>query len=176
MKILTICGGVSKNSINLKLLGLIKPLAPAEFEFESSDIAALPFFSQDLESDPPESVVNFRKRITESGSVLFITPEYNRFIPGILKNAVDWASRPYAKGALTGKYAAVLGASMGAIGAYGAQMQLKQLLSFLDMKVMWQPEIYFNYSANVKDGALEEASKKYFAKFLESFKIFIGGK
>ncbi|MDR3113885.1 MAG: NAD(P)H-dependent oxidoreductase [Endomicrobium sp.] len=173
MKILTLCGGMSKKSINKNLLELIKPLAPAEFEFESFDISALPFFSQDLEANPPESVVDFKKKIIGANAVLFVTPEYNRFIPGVLKNAVDWASRPYGKGAWVNKPAAVLGASAGALGAFGAQMQLKQLLSFLNMKVMWQPEIYFNYLANVKDGALEENSKKYFAKFLEAFKFHI---
>jgi chromate reductase len=176
MKILTICGGISKNSINIKLIELIKPLSPKDFEFENFDISSLPFFSQDLEVSPPEIVVDFKKKIMESGAVLFVTPEYNRFIPGVLKNAVDWASRPYGKGAWVNKPAAVLGASMGAIGAFGAQMQLKQLLSFLNMKVMWQPEIYFNYLANVKDGQLEENSKKYFVKFLEAFKAHIEGK
>jgi len=174
MKILTIIGGISKNSINKKLFELISPLAPAEFEFEIFDISVLPFFSQDIEGNPPQTVVDFKKAILESGAVLFITPEYNRFIPGMLKNAVDWASRPYGKGAWVGKAAAVLGASMGAIGTFGAQMQLKQLLSFLDMKVMWQPEIYFNYLANVKDGAMSEDSKKYFEKFFEAFLKTIG--
>ncbi|AKL98618.1 NADPH-dependent FMN reductase [Endomicrobium proavitum] len=173
MKILAIVGGISKNSINKKLFELIKPLAPQDFEFSTFDIAGLPFFSQDLEDSLPETVANFRQQIINSNAVLFITPEYNRQIPGVLKNAIDWASRPTGKGAWMGKYAAILGASPGAIGAFGAQMQLKQLLSFLNMKVMWQPEIYFNFSANVKDGAMEDLSKKYFEKFLSAFKAFI---
>ncbi|MCL2799689.1 MAG: NAD(P)H-dependent oxidoreductase [Endomicrobia bacterium] len=170
MKILVIIGGISKNSINKNLFELIKPAAPSDFECETFDVSKLPYFSQDLEDNLPEVVINFKKQITDSAAVLFITPEYNRFIPGVLKNAIDWASRPYGKGAWIGKPAAVLGASMGPTGALSAQMQLKQLLSFLNMKVMWQPEIYFNYPAYVKDGVLAEASKKYFESFLTAFK------
>ncbi|MDR1695856.1 MAG: NAD(P)H-dependent oxidoreductase [Endomicrobium sp.] len=173
MKILTVIGSISKNSINKNLFELIKPLAPSDFEFSTFDISQIPYFSQDSEVNPPEAVVNFRKQIAGSDAVLFITPEYNRFIPGVLKNAIDWASRPYGKGAWVGKPAAVLGASPGPIGAFGAQMQLKELLSFLNMKVMWQPEICFNYSAYVKDGVLEESSGKYFAKYFNSFKEHI---
>ncbi|MCL2484957.1 MAG: NAD(P)H-dependent oxidoreductase [Endomicrobia bacterium] len=173
MKILVIIGGISKNSINKNLFELIKPVAPVDFEFETFDITTLPYFSQDLEDNLPEIVVNFKKQITDSTAVLFITPEYNRFIPGVLKNAIDWASRPYGKGAWIGKSAAVLGAAMGPTGTLSAQLQLKQLLSFLNMKVMWQPEICFNYLAYVKDGVLAEDSKKYFEKYLSSFKEYI---
>jgi len=173
MKVLVLIGGISKNSINKKLFELIKPLAPKEFEFEVFDIVALPFFSQDLENNPPEVVTAFKNKITASNAVLFITPEYNRSIPGVLKNAIDWASRPYGKGAWVGKPAATLGATMGNIGTICAQLQLKQLLSFLNMKVMWQPELYFNYLENVKDGVLAEKSKQFFEKFLTAFKAFI---
>ena len=173
MKILTIIGGISKNSINKQLFELIKPLAPADFEFEAFDISQLPYFSQDLEGNPPEIVVSFRNKIIAGDAALFITPEYNRQIPGVLKNAVDWASRPMGKGAWTGKPATVLGASMGTMGAFGAQMFLKQLLSVLGMRVMWQPEIYFNFLANVKDGVMSEDSKKYFESFFAAFKAFI---
>lgn len=171
MKILTLIGGISKDSINKKLFELIKPLAPAEFEFEIFDITELPFFSQDIEMDMPEPVVKLKEKIVAADGILFITPEYNRSIPGVLKNAIDWASRPAGKGIWGNKNIAVLGASMGALGAYDAQMMLKKTMSFFGANVMWQPEIYFNFSANVSEkGELSEMSKKYFEKYLENFK------
>ncbi|MDR2426555.1 MAG: NAD(P)H-dependent oxidoreductase [Endomicrobium sp.] len=174
MKIFVIIGGMSVKSINKRLFELIKPLAPDDFEFENFDISSLPFYSQDIEDNPPEPVVTFKEQIKNADAVLFITPEYNRFIPGILKNAIDWASRPYGKGAWVNKPAATLGASMGALGTFGAQMQLKQLLSFLNMRVMWQPEIYFNFLVNVdKNGNLADSSKPFFEKFLAAFREWI---
>jgi chromate reductase len=170
MKILTIIGGISAKSINKKLFELIKPLAPKDFEFETFDISQLPFFSQDIEDNPPQTVTDFKNAVSDAQAILFLTPEYNRSIPGVLKNAIDWASRPYGKNLWAGKSAAVLGASMGAIGTFGAQAQLRALLSFLGAAVMYQPEIYFNFLANVKDGVLADTSKKYFEKFLNSFK------
>lgn len=173
MKILTLIGGISKESINRKLFELIKPLAPKEFEFEVFDITTLPYFSQDLEIDMPESAKTLKEKIVNAHGILFITPEYNRSIPGVLKNAIDWASRPAGKGVWSGKSIAILGASMGPIGTFGAQMHLKRTMSFLGANVMWQPEIYLNFLENVKDGAMSETSKKYFSRFLNSFKSFI---
>jgi chromate reductase len=180
MKILTLVGGIAASSINKKLLNLIKPLAPTDFEFIDFDIATLPYFSQDIEQTPPPPVITLRQNITAADGVLFITPEYNRAIPGVLKNAIDWPSRPYGSNTWQGKCAAVLGASMGAIGAFGAQTQLKALLSFLDMRVMYQPEIFFNFNAFVKPAAgpntqpqLEERSQKFFAGYLSSFRDWI---
>jgi chromate reductase len=171
MEILVLVGSTSKKSINKKLFELIKPLSPSDFEFSTFDIETLPFFSEDIEDDLPQVVTAFKEKVKNADGILFITPEYNRFIPGVLKNAIDWASRPTGRGALVLKPAAVLGASIGVLGACGAQMQLKHLLSFLNMRVMWQPEICFNFTANVNEnGELAETSKKFFAKFLESFK------
>jgi chromate reductase len=180
MKILTLAGGIAANSINKKLLELIKPLAPADFEFIDFDIATLPFYSQDIEQAPPRPVITLRQNIADADGVLFITPEYNRAIPGVLKNAIDWPSRPYGSNAWQGKCAAVLGASMGAIGTFGAQTQLKALLSFLDMRVMYQPEIFFNFNAFVKPAEgpngrprLEEKSQTFFAAYLAAFREWI---
>ncbi|MDR3243883.1 MAG: NAD(P)H-dependent oxidoreductase [Elusimicrobiota bacterium] len=173
MKVLTLIGGISANSINKKLLELIKPLAPKDFEFEVFDIASLPFYSQDIDNSEAKAA-KLKSAIRSSSAVLFITPEYNRSIPGVLKNAIDWASRPYNENVWSGKPAAVLGASMGAIGTFGAQMHLKRTIAFLGMKVMNQPEIYFNFGANVDDkGAMSETSQKHFKAFLDSFKQWI---
>jgi chromate reductase len=173
MKVLTIIGGISANSINKKLLELIKPLSPEDFEFVEFNIASLPFYSQDIEQNVIEPVLEFKEKIFTSSAVLFITPEYNRSIPGVLKNAVDWASRPAGKNMWQDKPAAVLGASGGAIGTFGAQMHLKRILSFLCMRVMYQPEIYFNFPAYVNDGVLADASKKIFQNYLYTFKEWI---
>lgn len=127
MKILTLTGGILKDSMNKKLFELIKPLAPSEFEFEIFDISGLPYFSQDIENDMPESAKNFKNAITLSDAVLFITPvitpEYNRSMPGVLKNAIDFASRPYGKNVWAGKPADVLGAAVGPSGAFGGQAE-----------------------------------------------------
>ncbi|MDR3249149.1 MAG: NAD(P)H-dependent oxidoreductase [Treponema sp.] len=180
MKILTIVGGIAANSINKKLLDLIKPLAPADFEFTGFDITTLPYFSQDIEQNPPQPVITLREKITAASGVLFVTPEYNRSIPGVLKNAIDWPSRPYGNNTWKGKCAGTLGASMGAIGTFGAQTQLRALLSFLDMRVMYQPELYFNFVAFVKPAEgpkgrpqLEEKSQKFFTAYLAAFREWI---
>lgn len=174
MKILTFIGGISKESINRKLFELIKPLAPSEFEFEVFDITGLPYYSQDLEGDLPEYVKSLKDKIVDADGILFITPEYNRSIPGVLKNAVDWASRPAGKGVWGGKSVGTLGASLGAIGTFGAQMQLKQTMSFFGANVMWQPEIYLNFRENVNaNGELSEMSKKFYTNYLNSFKSWI---
>lgn len=174
MKVLTLIGGISKESINKKLFELIKPLVPAEMELEAFDIASLPFYSQDIENDMPAAAVDMKSKISSYDAVLIITPEYNRSMPGVLKNAIDFASRPYGKNVWAGKPVAVLGASAGALGAFGAQMHAKNTLSFLGAAVMWQPEIYFNYLANVSDkGELSDMSKKFFEKYLAAFKNWI---
>ncbi|MDR3256881.1 MAG: NAD(P)H-dependent oxidoreductase [Endomicrobium sp.] len=174
MKIITIIGGVAKDSINKKLFELIMPLSPKEFEFDTFGIDSLPFFSQDIERNPPESVVQFKEKIINADGVLFITPEYNRSIPGVLKNAVDWVSRPYLNGALVKKPVAVLGAATGTIGTFGAQNDLRKILSSIGAAVMYQPEIYLHFYACVNDkGELADTTKKMYEKFLNSFREWI---
>lgn len=174
MKIVTFIGGISKDSLNKKLFELIKPLAPGDFEFDLFDIAALPFFSQDLENNLPEPVKQMKEKVINADAVLFITPEYNRSVPGVLKNAVDWGSRPTGQGVWKGKPGAVLGASPGGTGTLAAQLQLKGTLSFLGAYIMYQPELLFSSMAHINDkGELEDKSKQFFQKFFESFKKWI---
>ncbi len=174
MKILTLIGGISKNSINKKLFELIKPLAPQDLEFEAFDISQLPFFSQDFENDMPETAASFKDKIVKADGVLIITPEYNRSMPGVLKNALDLASRPYGKNVWVKKSAAVLGAGGGATGAFGSQKHAKDTLSFMGAYVMWQPEIYFSFGGNLNEkDELADNSKKYFTNFLNGFKSWI---
>jgi chromate reductase len=174
MKILTLCGGIARNSINKKLLELIKPLAPKDFEFTGFDVSSLPHYSQDIETPPPASVAALKEAIAAAQGVLFMCPEYNRSVPGVLKNAVDWASRPWGENAWAGKSAAVLGASPGVIGAFGAQMHLKRTLSFLNMRVMYQPEVYCNFTHSVNEaGELAPAARGIFENFLAAFREWI---
>jgi chromate reductase len=174
MNIIVIIGGISVKSINKKLFELIKPLAPYDFEFDAFDISQLPFYSQDIESNPPENVLKFKEKIVNSDAVLFITPEYNRSIPGVLKNAIDWVSRPYLNNICTNKPAAVLGTSGGAIGAFAGQADLKRILSSIGMIVMYQPEIYLNFYAAVNEKReFTDTTKKLYEKFLNKFKTWI---
>jgi chromate reductase len=174
MKIFVIIGGISKESLNKKFFEIIKPLAPKDFEFDTFDISQLPFFAQDLESSASKSAIDFKQKVTDCDGVMFITPEYNRTIPGVLKNAIDWGSRPMSKNVWKNKPACVLGASLSPIGAFGAQMHLKETISFLEMCVMHRPEIYFNFLSYVdKNGELLDLSKKLLIEFLNSFKDWV---
>jgi chromate reductase len=131
-------------------------------------------YSQDIESDPPEVVLKFKEKIAASEGVIFITPEYNRSIPGVLKNAIDWCSRPYGAGLWNKKPSVVLGASMSPIGTFAVQTDLKKLLSFLGSFVMYHPEIYPNFAVYVDSkGELVDSTKKLYEKFLISFKEHI---
>ncbi|PIS12022.1 MAG: hypothetical protein COT73_00760 [Bdellovibrio sp. CG10_big_fil_rev_8_21_14_0_10_47_8] len=145
-QILCMVGGISRNSLNLKLFRALEGNLSERCSLDLFPIQDLPFFSQDLEMDPPAIVGDFKERIEKSQALLFVTPEYNRSIPGVLKNAVDWGSRPAGKNTWARKPAGILGASAGNIGTFGAQQHLRQVLGALGVRVMLQPEIYLNGS------------------------------
>lgn len=168
---LTLVGGISRDSINKRLFHAIEDLSPKGFEFDTFDISKLPFFSQDLEMDPPDIVSELKEKIREAEAVLFISPEYNRSFPGVLKNAIDWGSRPYGMNLWAKKPAAVLGASVGSIGTFGAQHHLRQVLAYLDMVVMGQPEFYFNATGAFNDQGqlVNDKTKQLLTKFFETF-------
>lgn len=168
---LVLVGGISRGSLNKKFFQSIQALKPEGFSFETFDISRLPYFSQDLEMDPPDIVSELKEKIREAEAVIFITPEYNRSFPGVLKNAIDWGSRPYGMNLWKQKPAAVLGASVGSIGTFGAQHHLRQVLAYLDMTVMGQPEFYFNaHDAFNEKGELAKPSTVDFAnKFFQAF-------
>jgi chromate reductase len=146
LKILSLIGGISKDSINKKLYFALNEIAKNEAHFQIADVARFPFFSQDLEMDPPDVITEFKEQIRECHAVLFVTPEYNRSIPGVLKNAIDWGSRPYGQNLWDKLPAGIIGASIGNIGTFGAQHHLRQILSYLNLNVMNQPEFYLNAS------------------------------
>ncbi len=175
IKVLTLIGGISSHSLNRRLFNGIEALGLSDFDFDSFDISKLPFFSQDLELDPPDIVLEFKDRIREAEAVLFITPEYNRSFPGVLKNSIDWGSRPYGQNLWDRKPAAVMGASIGTIGTFGAQHHLRQVLAYLNLSVMGQPEFYFNGSRsfNERGELVDEKTKQLLRAYFESFKSWI---
>lgn len=139
--ILGIAGSLRRGSYNRAALRAAQTLAPDNAQIEIFDIAGIPPFNQDLELDPPSEVVALKERVRAADAILFVTPEYNYSVPGVLKNAIDWASRPYGDNAWQGKPVAVIGASIGAIGTARAQYHLRQMFVFLDMHPVNQPEV-----------------------------------
>jgi chromate reductase len=151
-QIAVIVGSLRRDSFNRKLANALIKLAPADFSFKHLSIAELPLYNQDDDANPAESVKRLKAEISASQGLLFVTPEYNRSIPGVLKNALDHASRPYGQSAWKGKPAGVIGASPGAIGTALAQQHLRNVLAYLDVPTLGQPEAF----VQVKDGLFDE--------------------
>ncbi len=171
-KVAVLIGSLRKGSYNRKMAKALMALAPASLECEVIEIGGLPLYDQDLEDNPPAAWTEFRERIRKTDGVLFVTPEYNRSVPGVLKNAIDVGSRPYGKSAWAGKPAAVVSVSPGAIGGFGANHHLRQSLVFLDMPAMQQPEAYIGRAADLFSEAgdlISESTREFAAGFMRSF-------
>jgi chromate reductase len=172
--VLALIGGISQNSLNKRLYDEFVKINTTSLQFSTFDISRLPFFSQDLENNLPKIVTDFKQAVSNAGAVFIITPEYNRSYPAVLKNALDWGSRPSGKSIWAQKPAAIAGASTGKIGTFGAQQHLRNICSFLDMKLMHQPEFYFDASTSIVDGKLTDSSAAFLKKFLEAFEKWVG--
>src|ERR1700716_1708024 len=157
-------GSLRKESLSRKLANALIKMAPKTLEMEIVEIGHLPLFKQDFEADPPQAERDFKGRVGAADAVLFITPEYNRSIPGALKNAIDIASRPYGKSAWNGKPGAVISVTPGALGAFGANHVWRQSLVFLNVPAMPQPEAYISKAAELFDdqGGLKSDSTRDF--------------
>jgi chromate reductase len=169
IKVLGIAGSLRKASFNRAALKAAQGLMPAGSNLEIFDLPDVPGFNQDQEKNPPVQITNLKSRIRAADAVLFVTPEYNYSIPGVLKNTIDWASRPYADNAWKGKPAAVMGASIGALGSARAQYHLRQCLVFLDMPVVTQPEVMIGHAADKFDAEgnfKDEKGKELIGKLL----------
>ena len=151
--IAVLVGSLRKDSFNRKLAHAIEKLAPPEFSFKHLNIGDLPLYNQDDDANPSESVKRLKHEITSAQGLLFVTAEYNRSVPGVLKNAIDHASRPYGKSVWAGKPAGILGVSIGAIGTAVAQQHLRNTLAYLDAPTLNQPEAFIQ----AKDGLFDEA-------------------
>ncbi len=150
-KVAVVVGSLRRDSVTRKVARAIEALAPAHLNFEEVPIGELALFNQDFEQEPPPPYVEFRDRIRSADAVLFAAPEYNRSVPGGLKNAIDVGSRPYGHSVWNGKPAAVISVSPGAIGAFGANHHLRQSLVFLNMPVLQQPEAYVGNAMTLFD-------------------------
>lgn len=152
-QIAVIVGSLRQDSYNRKLANAIAKLAPTEFTFTHVDIGNLPLYNQDHDGNPTESVKQLKATVTNAQGLLFFTPEYNRSIPGVLKNAIDHGSRPYGQSAWAGKPAGILGVSVGIIGTALAQQHLRNILAYLNVPTLGQPEAFIQ----VKDGLFDDA-------------------
>ena len=171
-----IVGSLRKDSYTRKIALAIAELAAPALKLEIIEIGDLPLYNQDLDTDPPAEWKRFRDRLRASEAVLFATPEYNRSVPGALKNAIDVGSRPYGGAAWSGKPAAIVSVSPGALGAFGANHHLRQSLTFLDMPTLQQPEIYLNNVAKALDAQgklVNDDMKALLQKFVTTFAAWI---
>ena len=174
--IAVIIGSLRKESLNRKMAKALMGLSPEGLQLEILEIGELTMYNQDLDENPPKDWVKFRDRLRTFDGVLFLTPEYNRSVPGVLKNAIDVGSRPYGKSAWDGKPGAVVSVSPGKPGAFGANHHLRQSLVFLNVPAMAQPEAYIGDAATLFDekGLLSnESTRQYMQKFMIAFSDWV---
>ena len=169
-------GSLRKESFNRKLANVLIAMAPSTLKLGIVEIGDLPLYNQDHEADPPPVVRDFKQRVAAADAVLFVTPEYNRSVPGVLKNAIDIASRPYGQSAWNGKPGAVISVSPGAIGGFGANQHLRQSMVFLNVPMLQQPEAYIGGAGTLfddKGDIVEDATQEFLEKFLQAFSAWI---
>ena len=166
-----IVGSLRKDSFNRQLADAIVKLAPPEFSFKQIEIGDLPLYNQDDDGAQAPQVLRLKTEIADAQALLFITPEYNRSIPGVLKNAIDHASRPYGQSVWAGKPGAVLGVSVGAIGTALAQQHLRNVLAYLDVPLLGQPEMFIQAKEGLFDenGNIGAASLGFFQGWMKQY-------
>lgn len=164
-------GSLRRDSFNRKLAHAMALLAPADFTFEQSQIDDLPLYNQDDDDEPAASVLRLKGEIKKAHGLLFITPEYNRSMPGVLKNAIDHASRPYGQSAWASKPAGVLGVSVGAVGTALAQQHLRNVLAYLDVPTLGQPEAFIQAKDDLFDdsGRIGEGSHSFMQGWMDHY-------
>ena len=170
VRILGIAGSLRRDSYNRAALRAATELVPEGASIETFELDGIPGFNQDEEQNPPAKVVELKKRVREVDAILFVTPEYNYSIPGVLKNAIDWASRPYGDSAWNGKPAAIMGASVGAMGTARAQYHLRQMMVFLNMFPVNQPEVMIANASqrfDAQGNLTDEATKNFIRQLLQ---------
>jgi chromate reductase len=174
-KIAVIVGSLRKESFNRKIAKALIQLAPSTLEMEIVEIGQLPLYNEDDDKAPPAVYTEFRDKIKTFDGVLWVTPEYNRSVPGVLKNAIDVGSRPYGQSAWNGKPCGVVSVSQGAPGAFGANHHLRQSMVFLDMPTMQQPEAYIGNVAKLFEGDKlnNESTGKFLRGFIDAFASWV---
>lgn len=171
-KIAVIVGSLRKDSFNRKLAFALDKLEHPTLEFSHLKIDDIPLYNQDLDNHLPDSVVRLKKEIVDADGVIFVTPEYNRSIPGVLKNIIDWGTRPYGKNVWAGKLMTSIGTSPGAIGTAVAQSHLRSIMVAIDAIFFGQPEVYLVYKEGLIDSDFKitvEGTQKFLQGFVDRF-------
>lgn len=176
IKIIAFSGSLRKESYTTKLISAFQKAAPESITVTRIDIGNLPFINEDLEADLPQSVKDLHNSIKEADAVIFATPEYNRSYSPVVKNAIDWGSRPQGNNLWNEKPAAVIGCSPYSLGAFGAVNHLRQVMMYVNLAPMQQPEFYLSNAADVLDeeGNVQDAeTQKHIAEFWKAFEFWI---
>ena len=174
--IAVIVGSLRKDSLNLKMAKALLAIAPKTLDLKILEIGELQMYNQDLDETPPVAWIDFRTQLNDFDGVLFVTPEYNRSVPAVLKNAIDVGSRPYGKSAWNGKPAAIVTVSPGHIGGFGANHHLRQSLVFLNVPVMAQPEAYIGNAGEMFDDhghLINDSTREFTRKFMLAFSEWV---
>lgn len=175
-KVGVVVGSLRNDSFNKKTAKALVENAPSNLSFEFLEIGNLELYSQEYDEAAPASYTEFRNKVSSVDAILFVTPEYNRSVPGVLKNAIDVASRPWGQSVWNAKPAAVVSVTIGGYGAFGANHHLRQSLAFLNMPVMGQPEAYISNAMSLFDesGKLtDDSTKEFLTNFMNAFSAFI---
>lgn len=174
-KIALIVGSFRRDSFNKKFATALAKLAPAQFELKQIEIGDLPLYNQDDDQNQAAGVKRLKSEILASQGLLFVTPEYNRSMPGVLKNALDHASRPYGQNGWAGKPAGVVGVSIGAVGTAVAQQHLRTVLAYLDVPTLGQPEIFIQNKEGLygADGAFSADTRKFMSGWMDRYATWI---
>lgn len=174
-KVAVIIGSLRKESWNRKLALQVMKMAEGRLEMEIVEIGNLAHYNDDIDKNPPQEYVDFRKKMSEKDAVLFVTPEYNRSMPGVLKNAIDVGSRPPGKSIWNGKAGGIITATTGALGAFGANHAVRQCMVAMNVAMMQQPEAYLGgiHTAFNEDGSLNENTGEFMKKFVDAFVAWV---
>jgi len=176
-KVAVLVGSARTGSLNQALAHALEKLAGERLTFDFVPLTDLPMFHGDMEKDPPAEVWAFKNRVAAADGLLFVTPEYNRSIPALMKNAIDWASRPWGHNSFKGKPGAVIGASPGGPGAIAAQLHLKQCVAGLEVIMMTQPEAYTRLTSGAIDAdhnIVDESHRQFLQSYVEALCAWIG--
>ena len=174
--VVVIVGSIRKESFTLKIANALAKLAPATLKLDVTTLHGISFFNQDLEATPPADWLAFREKLQKSDAVLFVTPEYNRSIPGVLKNAIDVGSRPYGKSSFLGKPTGIVSNSPGPLGGVSAAKHLQNILPGISGLILGQPEIYLNGvgdAFNDKGELIKESMQKVLQQYIDAFAAWV---
>jgi chromate reductase len=175
-RIAVVVGSLRRESFNRHLANAVARLGPPEFSFEQVTIGDLPLYNQDLEGSPAEPVGRLKAEVASAQGLLFVTAEYNRSIPGVLKNAIDHASRPYGQNSWAGKPAGVMGASLGAPGTSMAQQHLRNVLAYLDVPTLGQPEVFIQVKDDLFDqggNLANDGTRKFLQDWMQRYVAWV---